>query len=142
PAKIATLEAVRELAIRLWAQPPLRVPVHEPAASRRLFAPLAWEEQEVVAGAFLTCRNRLISSRIIFKGGRDSSLAQPGEILREALRAGASKLIVAHNHPSGIVEPSEEDLHFTVRLEWGAQTVGIRLIDHLILVPGGEYFSF
>lgn len=99
-------------------------------------------EQEVVVGAFLNSDNSLIRRQEIFRGTVNSSLAQPREILKAALAVNAAKLIVAHNHPSSSIEPSHEDLHFTVRLEWAAETIGIPLLDHIIVGGRGDFFSF
>ncbi len=110
--------------------------------ARRALARIGAESQECVLALFLDSRNRLLGRREIFRGTADMSMARPREILREALIAGATRLVVGHNHPSGDPEPSEEDVRFTVRMEWAAEAVGVPLVDHLIICRGGKYFSF
>ncbi|PMB06601.1 hypothetical protein CEN49_15080, partial [Fischerella thermalis CCMEE 5273] len=65
-------------------------------------------------------------------------LAPPREIFREVIRQGATRLIVAHNHPSGNIEPSSEDIELTRQLLAGAAFLGIPLLDHLILGNGNH----
>jgi DNA repair protein RadC len=127
-----------------FAHPPdnLQQPLSGSAAAARLFAFLEWEEQEVVAAAFLDNGHKLLSVREIFRGTVSESLAQPREILREGLKCNAAKFLVAHNHVSRNCLPSEQDVRFTVRLEWAAEAVGLPLLDHLILARGQSYFSF
>jgi DNA repair protein RadC len=116
--------------------------VKNPTHASHLFRHLQAEEQEVVSAAFLKTNQAVIEVREIFRGTLSESIAQPREILREALRLNAAKFIVAHNHVSGDLFPSESDLRFTVRLEWAADAIGVDLVDHLILSPSGDYFSF
>ena len=65
-------------------------------------------------------------------------MAHPGEIFREVLRQGATRVIIAHNHPTGLVEPSQEDIALTERLLQGASLLSIPLLDHLILGNGNH----
>jgi DNA repair protein RadC len=142
--EIRLIQTVREIALRL-IHPRLRqtgVKILTGEDAYGLFGDLAWESQEVIAMAFLTTRNRVLGKRVIFKGTVSGAAASPREILREALRANAAKMIVAHNHPSGSPGPSEEDLHFTKQLKEAGEIVGIPLVDHLIICERGSYFSF
>lgn len=116
--------------------------VETPPLAARLFASLQAEEQEVFCAAFLKANNALIGVREIFRGTLLEVVAQPREILREALKLNAAKFLVAHNHVSGEILPSDADVRFTMRLRWAAEAVGIELVDHLILAPDGQYFSF
>jgi DNA repair protein RadC len=142
-AKISELLAVAEIRRRLTDARPAGTPnyVRNGESAFRLFRRMQAEDQEVVWAAFLTTRNRVIRVCEIFRGTVGSAPAQPREILRSALRANAAKLIVAHNHPSGEIVPSDDDQFFTDELEFAARTVGVPLIDHLI-VGGETYFSF
>jgi DNA repair protein RadC len=143
PTKAARMVAVREIAHRLKRY---KIgPSHQIHTSReafQLFSGLEREEQEVLSGAFLDTRNRVLRIREIFRGTLDASVARPREILREALRANAAKILVAHNHPSGDPDPSDEDARFTAQLEWAASAIGIPLADHLVIGAQGRYFSF
>lgn len=142
PGKAASLLAVREVSVRLSKNAVALPVVAGSVSAYRLFADLAWESQEVVAAAFLDVRNRVLAQREIFRGTLAGAQARPREILREALRVNAAKILVAHNHPSGSSEPSEEDGRFTAQLEWAACNVGLELIDHLVIGAGDSYFSF
>ena len=99
--------------------------IHGARDARRALARIGAESQECVLALFLDSGNRLLGRREIFRGTADMSMARPREILREALIAGATRLVVGHNHPSGDPEPSEEDVRFTVRMEWAAKAVGV-----------------
>jgi DNA repair protein RadC len=88
----------------------------------------------------LDVRNRLLSTRLISVGSLDASVAHPREIFREALVAGAAAVVVFHNHPSGDVTPSKDDIELTERLRRAGDVVGVELIDHLILADA-QYCS-
>ena len=107
----------------------------------RLLGYLNFEPQEVVVALYLDNHCRLIELREIFRGTVNSTVAHPREILQGALWANAVSILIAHNHPSGLSAPSEEDLKFTQKLREGCELLGLQLVDHLIL--GREnYFSF
>jgi DNA repair protein RadC len=99
-----------------------------------------WQAQERFAVLLLDVKNKLIGTQVITIGTATETLAPPREIFREVLRQGATKVIVAHNHPSGNLEPSNEDINLTQQLLSGAQFLGIPLLDHLIL-GNGDYLS-
>ena len=84
---------------------------------------------------------RLIAKRKVSSGGIHGTVADPKLIFREALENGASCMVVAHNHPSGQLRPSEEDIRLTRKLLEGGRLVDILVQDHLILADNG-YFSF
>jgi len=88
----------------------------------------------------LDVRYRLLATRIISVGSIDSSIAHPREVFREALVAGAAAVVAFHNHPSGDVTPSKDDIALTDRLRQAGDVVGVELIDHLILADA-EYCS-
>ncbi|NJK27576.1 MAG: hypothetical protein HC925_02065 [Coleofasciculaceae cyanobacterium SM2_3_26] len=71
-------------------------------------------------------------------GTATETIAHPRDIFREAIRQGATRVIVAHNHPSGLVDPSREDIQLTRQLLQGAQILGIPLLDHVILGSGNH----
>ena len=86
----------------------------------------------------LDVKNRLLGTQVITIGTATETLASPRDIFREIIRQGATRAIIAHNHPSGNVEPSEEDIELTRQLLAGAQLLGIPLLDHLILGNGNH----
>ncbi|HEY9645009.1 MAG TPA: DNA repair protein RadC [Chroococcidiopsis sp.] len=140
-AKAATILAAVELGKRLFQARPLDRPVIEdPAfAAAILSGELMWQAQERFAVLLLDVKHRLIGTQIISIGTATETLAHPRDIFREAIRHGAVRLIVAHNHPSGSVEPSPEDLSLTRQLLKGAQLLGIPVLDHLILGNGDHH---
>ncbi len=89
--------------------------------------------QEVFAALFLNTRNNLIDKRILGIGTGDSCQISAQEVFAAALQCRASALIVAHNHPSGDVTPSAEDLSITRQLIEGGKILGINVLDHIIV---------
>jgi len=83
----------------------------------------------------------VIEERIIHIGTLNHSLVHPREVFRPAILDNAAGIIIAHNHPSGSLEPSRADIQITQRLKEVAKLVGIELLDHLILTQYG-YYSF
>lgn len=88
----------------------------------------------------LDTRYRLIAVRLLSIGSLDASLANPREVLREALLAAAPVLVAFHNHPSGDPTPSHDDIQLTRRLRVAGGVVGVSLLDHLVLA-GTRYCS-
>ena len=139
PAKATTILAAIELGKRAFQSRPLdRNPIESPAAAAVLSLDLMWQSQERFAVLLLDVKNRLIGTQVITIGTATETLAPPREIFREVIRQGATRVIVAHNHPSGNVEPSPQDIDLTRQLLAGAQFLGIPLLDHLILGDGNH----
>ena len=90
-------------------------------------------EHEVFAVLFLDTRHRLIDCRDLFRGTIDGASVHPREVVKEALAMNAAAVIIAHNHPSGVAEPSQADEIITTRLRDALALVEIRLLDHLIV---------
>ncbi|AUT01128.1 hypothetical protein CLI64_12335 [Nostoc sp. CENA543] len=140
PAKATTILAAIELGKRAFQSRPLdRTPIDSPmAAAAALSQDLMWQAQERFAVLLLDVKNRLLGTQVISIGTATETLASPREIFREVIRQGATRAIIAHNHPSGNVEPSPEDIDLTRQLLAGAQLLGIPLLDHLILGNGNH----
>jgi DNA repair protein RadC len=140
PAKATTILAALELGKRvLSTRPPDRTVVDDPSvAAAALSNDLMWQTQEKFAVLLLDVKHRLMGTQIISIGTATETLAHPRDIFREVIRQGAIRVIVAHNHPSGNVEPSSEDIALTRQLLTGAQVLGIPLLDHLILGNGNH----
>ena len=138
PAKATTILAAVELGKRVFQSKPLDdTIVDTPKAAAQVLAPdLMWQSQERFAVLLLNVKNRLISRQVITIGTATETLAHPREIFREVIRQGAARLIVAHNHPSGSVEASQEDINLTRQLLEGAKILNIPLLDHVILGNG------
>ena len=138
PAKAATILAAIELGKRvLQSQPPSMTVVDDPSvAAAALGHELMWQSQERFAVLLQDVKHRIIGSKVISVGTATETIAHPRDIFREVLKRGATRVIVAHNHPSGSLEPSHEDISLTRQLLHGSQFLGIPLLDHLILGNG------
>lgn len=89
--------------------------------------------QEHFVVLFLNIKNQIIHRQTIFIGSLNASIVHPREIFREAVKRSAASIICAHNHPSGVPTPSEEDIEVTKRIEEAGYIMGIELIDHVII---------
>ena len=142
-AKFAQLQAVMEMARRHATETLAEVDVlSAPEATRRyLTLKLAHVPHEVFACVFLNTRNHVIAFEELFRGTIDGAAVYPREVVKAALRHNAAAVILAHNHPSGVAEPSHADRRITERLQAGLGLLDIRVLDHVI-VGRGEAFSF
>lgn len=142
PAKATTILASIELGKRVFqSKPPDLAIIETPqAAADALSHDLMWQPQERFAVLLLDVKNRLLGTQVLTIGSATETIAHPRDIFREVLKAGATRVIVSHNHPSGNVEPSPEDINLTRLLLQGAQFLSIPLLDHLIL-GNGNYLS-
>lgn len=143
PAKAATLLAGVELGRRL-ARTRLseRQPMERPAeVASYLGMRYGLRDQEVVGALYLDAHRRLIADRELYRGTLTRAAAEPRAILKEGLLLSADSVVLFHTHPSGEPEPSNDDVVFTRRLAEACQTVGIDLVDHLILGVGGAWVS-
>lgn len=98
-------------------------------------------KQEKLMAIYLDTKKRLIQYKIIFVGTLDSAIVHPRDIFNEAIKASASSLIIIHNHPSGDIAPSKEDIETTKKIIESGNMLGIPLLDHII-TNGEEYYSF
>ncbi|MEN9280819.1 MAG: DNA repair protein RadC, partial [Gloeomargarita sp. DG_1_4_bins_134] len=135
PAKATTILAAIELGKRVFLSRPVeRSPIDSPELAVMALAPeLMWAETERFALLLLDVKHRLLGSRVLTVGTATETLAHPREIFREAIRLGATRLVVGHNHPSGNVTPSEADLELTRQLLQCSKILDLPLLDHLIL---------
>lgn len=134
-AKYAQLQAVLEMARRHLAQPltetdSITDPVH---ARRYVHARLRDYPYEVFACLFLDNRHRVLCFDELFRGTINGASVHPREVVRSALQHNAAAVILAHNHPSGVAEPSAADRQLTERLQAALQLVDIRVLDHLVV---------
>lgn len=143
PARYAELKACLELGQRyLEARLRRGDALGSPADTRRfLEARLRGYAHEVFACLFLDSRNRIISFDEMFHGTIDGASVHPREVVRRSLERNAAGLIIAHNHPSGVAEPSRADRALTRRLQEAVALVDVRLLDHFV-VGDGEVVSF
>ena len=140
PAKAATIVAAIELGKRTFQfRPPEKAVIDSPAAAAAaLSQELMWQDRERFAVVMLDVKNRLIGTQVVTIGTATETLVHPREVFRESIRQGACKLIVAHNHPSGNLEPSDADIELTKQLLLGADYLDIPVLDHLILGNGNH----
>lgn len=116
--------------------------ISSPADSRDyLISQLADLEHEVFAVLFLDNRHRVISFDHLFNGTIDGASVHPREVVKRALKHNAAAVILTHNHPSGIPEPSQADQALTRRLKEALALVDVRVLDHIV-VGGVETVSF
>ena len=93
-------------------------------------------DYEVFACLMLDNRNRVIAFRELFRGTIDGASVYPREVVKQALADNAAAVIFAHNHPSGICEPSQADIRITENLQQALALVDIRVLDHVIVGDG------
>ncbi|WP_226664743.1 RadC family protein [Microbulbifer aggregans] len=142
-AKFVQLQAVLEMGRRHLAEQLKRSDVlTSPQAVRDyLSAQLRHRTREVFCCLFLDSQHRVIAFEELFEGTLNAASVYPREVVQAALGKGAAAVILAHNHPSGVSEPSQADIHITRRLKDALALVDIRVLDHLI-VGEGEGCSF
>jgi DNA repair protein RadC len=99
-------------------------------------------EQEVFLVVFLTAQNRVIASEEMFHGTLTQTSVYPREVVKRALYHNAAGVILAHNHPSGVAEPSQSDRLLTDTLKQALALVDVRVLDHFIVAgTGGLSFA-
>ena len=91
---------------------------------------------------FLNARNELLYKKPMFVGTLNASLIHPREIFQEALKQNACSVILAHNHPSGDNEPSEDDITVTRRIIEAGKIMGVEVLDHVVIAKGKSPYSF
>jgi DNA repair protein RadC len=111
------------------------------ATADYLMTRLATREHETFTLIYLDSRHRLIACDDLFRGTIDGASVHPREVVKEALKYNAAAVILAHNHPSGVCEPSQADELITRRLREALALVDIRVLDHII-VAGADTLSF
>ena len=142
PAKSLTIMAALELGKRRKWQRSERTTIHSSADIYDIFHPLLCDlPTEEFWILLLNQASKVIDKIRISRGGIDQTSADVRTILREALLARATQLVLIHNHPSGNTRPSTDDRRLTEMVQQAARTMKIRLTDHLI-VTDGSYYSF
>ncbi len=143
PAKRAELAAVVELARRSLRQRLAERPAFDsPGAVRDyLQLQLAAQQREVFAVLFLDAQHRLLSFDEMFRGTLAQTSVYPREVVRRAMALNAAAVILAHNHPSGVAEPSRADEFLTQSLKSALALVDVRVLDHFV-IGQGQVVSF
>ena len=138
PAKCAEIVAVLELSRRAMAQQlKARTVFASPDAVKHyLQLHLANKEHEVFAVLFLDVQNRLLALKEMFQGTLTQTSVYPREVVLHALKYQAAAVVLAHNHPSGTVQPSRADEALTQTLKTALALIDVRVLDHIIVAPG------
>jgi DNA repair protein RadC len=142
-SRVARIGAALELGRRVAALSSTSSEALRDAAevAPRLIARYAHRVQETFGGIYLDVRNRIVSEREIFVGSLSGANVAARDVFRLALQDHASSVIVFHNHPSGDPTPSPQDLSFTRELVEGGRTIGVDVLDHLVVASSG-FVSF
>lgn len=137
-ARAARLLAIPELARRYYEESlPTGVAIKSPADTEAfLLSKMRHLGHELFCCLFLDNRHRVLRFDEMFRGTIDGTSVYPREVVKEALAVNAAAVILAHNHPSGVAEPSQADERITRRLKSALGLVDIRLLDHLIIGDG------
>lgn len=143
PAKFSQLQAVLEMSRRHMESTLSRGDALTDATTTKHYLQqrLRAYPYEVFACLFLDNKHRMIAFDELFRGTIDSANVYPREVVKQALAHNAAAVIFAHNHPSGIAEPSKADYAITERLKSALSTVDIRVLDHIV-IGDGEVVSF
>ena len=110
--------------------------------SKYLRMQLGHHEREVFACLFLNNKHKLISYEEMFFGTIDTAVVHPREIVKKALLLNASAVVLAHNHPSGSIEPSKSDQQITKKIKEALALVDVRILDHIIVSCDSKSCSF
>lgn len=143
PAKRAEIAAVLEIARRSLNQQLVEKPAMADVDTVKTFLRLHLGAlgHEVFAVLFLDAQLKLIAMETLFRGTLSATTVHPREVVKRALALGAGAAILAHNHPSGVAEPSRADELLTRQLSQALALVDVRVVDHLV-VGGHEVVSF
>jgi len=138
PAKYAQLQAVLEMGRRHLAATIQRESALESPQAVRDFlkAKLRHEPHEVFACLFMDTKHRVLAFEVLFYGTIDGASVYPRQVVKRALAHNAAALILTHNHPSGVSEPSQADKILTERLKEALALVDVRILDHFIVGDG------
>jgi len=144
PAKAAQLAATLELARRALATPlKAKDALASPQAVRDwLRLSLGTLQHEVFIALWLDAQNRLIASEELFRGTLTQTSVYPREVVKRALAHNAGGVVLAHNHPSGLAEPSRADEVLTSSLKQALALIDVKLLDHFIVAGSATPLSF
>lgn len=146
PARVAQIKALAELTLR-HSESQLREPDARDAmtdvttVSRYVQRQIGAARREIFACLFLDARHRLLHFETLFLGSVNRAHVYPREVLRQALEHNAAAVILAHNHPSGVAEPSQADISLTAELRALLARVDVKVLDHIV-VAQGQVVSF
>lgn len=136
---------LNQVAIRMVEMPPLLsdVPMDGPEAAVKVMSDMLKDyDREVVAIVNLQTDGKPINMNVVSMGALDQSIAHPREILKSTILSNASAIMLVHNHPSNKLQPSMDDIATTARVKQLCDLIGVKFLDHIIIGPGKDYYSF
>lgn len=136
---------LNQVAIRMVEMPPLLsdVPMDGPEAAVKVMADILKDyDRDVVAIVNLQTDGKPINMNVVSMGALDQSIAHPREILKSTILSNASAIMLVHNHPSNKLQPSMDDIATTARVKQLCDLIGVKFLDHIIVGPGRDYYSF
>lgn len=143
PAKATSIMAAFELGRRVQFNTLQNKPMKgSRAAANFLRNRIGHKSQETFCAIFLNNKTEMISDEVMFVGGITSTVVDQRSLFRRALERNATKLIIGHNHPSGNLRPSRGDEMVTKRCFQAGEILNVQLVDHIIVGPGRDYYSF
>lgn len=134
-----------QVAVRMVKMPPLmsKEPMNSPKAAIRIMNDTLKEfDREALVVVNLQSDLKPINMNFVSLGTLNSSVAHPREILKTSILSNAASIMLFHNHPSGSLNPSREDVELTDRLQQACQVIGIPILDHIIIGTNDRYYSF
>ena len=141
-AKAIELMASIELAKRMQKENTKRFVIKEPQDGYEYIKhKLMFEKQEKVILLCLNSRLEIIQEKLLFIGSGVASMLETKEVFHHTLRCGANRIILIHNHPSGNLKPSPEDIRLTKQIREASNFMRIKILDHII-ISDTEYYSF
>ena len=102
----------------------------------------AMSDREIFVSLHLDSKNRVVGQEVVSVGTLNQAVVHAREIYKSAILANSAAIIISHNHPSGNVECSKEDDQLTRRMASAGRLLGIALLDHVIISPNGNWFSY
>ncbi|WJG09504.1 DNA repair protein RadC [Aliiglaciecola sp. LCG003] len=137
-AKYVQLQAVLEISKRYFAESLQREHVFDSVTNTKhyLLSQLRDEPNEIFAVLFLDSQHRLIAFKKLFHGTINAASVYPRVVLQNALKFNAAALILTHNHPSGVAEPSQADKHITQRICQALELIDVTVLDHIVVGDG------
>lgn len=140
PVKAVTIAAALELGVRRnMAQNMKKIVNYGHEIAAYLQAQFQYQKHEVFSVLYLNNANKINHYEIISEGGISGTIADPKIILRKALEHDATRIVLCHNHPSGSLKPSKQDIMLTAKIKQAAALFDINLMDHLIVSEEGHY---
>lgn len=141
-AKAAKILAVAELSKRISRERVNKIKIASPQTiAALLLEEMRYLKKEVFKIVLLDTKNNIISINNVSVGCLDSTIVHPREVFLDAIKNSSAAIILVHNHPSGEVEPSKDDINITNRIIECGKIIGIKVLDHII-IGDGNYLSF